>query len=158
VSRTPPFHPGPYKIPEISDGQLRERAAMVQLVHRRIEYITVREEGEPVGFQVRSLGLWWIEKPDDLRCGYTWSPTWIRPVEDGEIVAAKTALTLHPFRSRSIFRASLAEVLAFAPANLHEYAAVSLQGPDDADDLNANLPALHACFHVAEATYYRSAS
>lgn len=149
-----PKHEGPYNIPEISDAQLDERAAMVRVVVERKAYDS--PEGQPNVIRERSLGLWWVEMPSDLRgIAFTWSPKWLRPVDPGELTPVRKVLTLHTYGYYGMFKPSIAEVLAAAPDDLHTYKAFSIAGPEDADDLNFNGAALHAGYHVAEVTYYR---
>jgi hypothetical protein len=95
-------------IPEIGDGQLSERLAMVVPVDS-----------------------------DTLR---------------------RIVKTLHTFGAPSFFKPSIAEVLAQAPSDLHEYVAFSLCGPESVDDMNRFPACTKAGFHVAEVTYYRKAA
>jgi hypothetical protein len=124
-------------IPVIDDGQLRERVYMVVPVdhgtHRRIRL------------------------PDNLRTiAFTWSPVF------GDVFAglepAKTVKTLHTHGAPSLFKPSIAEVLAQAPDDLHEYVAFSLRGPETAEDMNRYPACTNAGYHVAEVTYYRKAA
>lgn len=120
-------------IPEISDGQVAERLAVVTPIdetHRRIEH------------------------PADLRrIAYTWDPKFGDVITD--IEPAKTVKTLHAYGYYGMFKPSIAEVLAQAPGDLHEYVAFSIQGPETSADLNRFPACLNAGYHVAEVTYYR---
>lgn len=142
-------------IPEISDEQLAERAAMVRPLVLRTEYETAFDEfGGPVGFRERCLGLHYIGPQTDLRGqSFTWTED-IGEKAEG-LVAAKSVITLHTFGYCGMFKPSIAEVLAQAPDDLHEYVAFSIQGPEDADDLGRDQAALDAGFHVATVTYYK---
>jgi hypothetical protein len=123
-------------IPEIGDGQLSERLAMVVPV----DSDTLRR----------------IVVPDLRRVAFTWDPVF-GDVFEG-LVPAKIVKTLHTFGAPSFFKPSIAEVLAQAPSDLHEYVAFSLCGPESVDDMNRFPACTKAGFHVAEVTYYRKAA
>jgi hypothetical protein len=121
------------------------------LVTKTAYETTFDEYGAPNGFRLRNLGLHYIGPQSDLRG--QWSEDVGEPAEG--LVAAKTVITLHTFGYQGIFKPSIAEVLAQAPDDLHEYIAFSIAGPDDVDDLNRDRAALDAGFRVATVTYYR---
>lgn len=143
-----------YNILNIADGQLAERAAVVQPLVRRYRYETVNE----TTFREVDCGLWYVETPSNLRSEFAWSPKWLRHVADGELVPVKKVRTLHTYEHPSMFKPSIAEVLAQAPDDLHKYVAFSVAGPETADDLNRERDALNAGFHVAVTTYYKRAT
>ena len=65
--------------------------------------------------------------------------------------------TLHRYGYYSFFKPSLAECLAFLPAELNRRGqafAFSVQGPETATDLNEESEALNAGFHVAVTTFW----
>jgi hypothetical protein len=140
---------GPFVIPTIADSLLCQRASAITLLKRRWNALVTLED------------LWIIEGPDRddpkaLRTtAYLWTPSYIRKVFDGEFEIAETVATLHTYGFYGFFKPSLAEVLAFAPPNFGDYDAVSLRGPESADDLNRNKAATDAGYHVGEATYYK---
>lgn len=142
-------------IPTITDAQLVERAAMVRPLVMRTKYETTFDDfGGPTGFCERQLGLHYIGPQADLRRqSFTWTED-IGEKAEG-LVAAKSVITLHTFGYYGMFKPSIAEVLAQAPDDLHEYVAFSIQGPEDADDLGRDQAALDAGFHVATVTYYK---
>lgn len=143
-----------YAIPEITDSQLAERAAMVTLLHERETFEAITE----TRFLVKPAGLWEIAPPKNMRgASFIWSPEFVREVQPSDYVAAKKVRTLHTYGYYGMFKPSLAEVLAQAPDDLHEYAALSIVGPETAEDLSREKAALDAGFHVAEVTYYRRA-
>lgn len=124
-------------IPEISDSLLADRATMVEPL--------VDRDGQ----------LWHILPIGELRSvSFTWSEDWTRTM-DSDLVPAKQVRTLHTFGYYGFFKPSIAEVLAQAPDDLHEYAAYSIEGPKDAVELRLYPEAIDAGYHVATVTYYR---
>lgn len=143
-----PVHKGPFKIPPITDSELRERSSRLRIAVERFEYTYL-----PHGFTRKSMGLWWIRTPADLRgVSFTWDPTYVEPA--GLLTAISTNLTLHSFGYAGFFKPSVAEALACSPV-VEGAKAFSLQGPDHVDDINHNAAARDAGFHVAEVTWYK---
>ena len=131
--------PSPVKAPGISDEVLAVLARIKPLM----------SNGEDGG------QLYYIEEPRDLRnIAYTWD---MKPTEKAEGLEPITTIrTLHSYGYYGFFKPSVAEVLACIPeVALDEVVAFHLTGPDDADDLNHELVAVNAGYHVAYATLYR---
>ena len=97
--------------------------------------------------------LWRIAPCDPWKVAFSWSPS-LRSRATG-LEAVRTIRTLHTFGAPVFFKPTVAEVLAQLPDDLEGVVAFSTEGPDDADDLNREIEALNAGFHVATTTLYR---
>lgn len=126
-------------IPEISDERLAE------LVERIKPTCRFNDE------------LRYIEPVDPRRVAYMWSPKPAETADDLNPVA--DIRTYHSYGAPNVFKPSIAEVLAQIPdEHLSNVVAFEIMNsPDDADDLNRELEALNAGYHVATTRLYRKA-
>jgi hypothetical protein len=128
-----------FSIPEITDEELKARVARIKpLIH---------SEGKL--YALRTL-------PDLRGQSFLWDPK-IRRRSERNIEPLRVISTLHTYGHYSLFKPSIAEVLAQIPFDLlNQVVAFSIEGPQDASDLNAHQDALNAGFQVAQTTFYRA--
>lgn len=101
----------------------------------------------------RDARLWYIKPVDPHGQAFTWDPKPSEPADNLSVVCR--IYTLHRYGYYGFFKPSIAEVLAQIPTEVAQrVVAFETDGPDDADDLNEDLFALDAGFHVAETTLY----
>ena len=125
-----------FSIPPISRERVLE---LVERIHPLVE---------------RDEKLWHIAPCDPWKIAFSWDPTLRRPALD--FVPGISFPTLHTYGAPVFFKPSIAEVLAQIPEELiDEVDAFSVKGPDTAADLNKNIDALNAGFHVATTTLYK---
>ena len=126
-----------FSIPKISDEELRSRAARIKAL--------VRKEGK----------LYTIEQPKNLRqTAFLWDPVFKE--RSGVVMELGRVRTLHSYGAPSLFKPSIAEVLAQIPPELAaKVKAFEVLGPDTADGMNGHWDELNAGFHVAETILYR---
>ena len=126
-----------YSIPDISDERIQElQRKLTPLVRRRGKLFT-------------------IKKTDPRDEAFNWG--------DGEKVIKHLQevtrfRTLHTYGYHGFFKPSIAEVFAQLPENFNlisEGLFFETVGPEDAGDLNKELEALNAGFHVAETIVYK---
>lgn len=123
------------KIPEITDGNLT-------LLSRKIRPLVLKD-GE----------LMCIEMPDLRHEAFSWTPTITEPATD--IVEIAKIRTLHRYGYYGFFKPSVAEVIAQIPEEwIERTVAFFTRGPADAAEMNREIEALNAGFHVAETTLY----
>lgn len=124
-------------IPPITDERLNELAEKIKPI--------VRMDDEPH----------YIEPVDLRRTAYTWDPKPADRAEGlGEICDIRT---YHSYGAPVYFKPSIAEVIAAIPEeHLGEVVAFEIvESPETADDLNKELEALNAGYHVATTRLYR---
>jgi len=135
-------------IPDVPEDRIRELA-------KRIKPVVRFSISLPGGFLFYPDGIpFYIRKVDLFDIAYTWSPkprwpaTRLTPLQD--------ITTYHSWGHYSLFKPSIAEVLAQIPANLLDrvVAFEIIKQPETADDLNQNIEAMHAGFHVATTRLY----
>jgi len=83
--------------------------------------------------------------------------TWLKPkaAVKEQLKEIGRITTLHKFNYHGFFKPSVGEVLAQLPTELRDKVRFfETNGPENADDLNKNLDALDAGFHVAETILY----
>jgi hypothetical protein len=102
--------------------------------------------------------LYWVKGPSDLRgVAYTWDPKLGEKAEGLDPLV--TIRTLHTWSYYGFFKPSIAEVCAAInklPREVQDkVVAFHLTGPDDAHDLNHEIEAVDAGYHVAYATLYQ---
>lgn len=100
-----------------------------------------------------------IKPVDPYSVAFTWDPKFTKPADDMNPKPIGTIKTLHRYAYYGFFKPSIAEVLSQIPDDLVERTAgFSVSGPDSADDLNDELLALDAGFHIATTTLYEKRS
>ncbi len=126
-----------FSIPKISDEELRSRAARIKAL--------VRKGGK----------LYTIEQPKNLRqTAFLWDPVFEE--RSGVVMEIGRVKTLHSYGAPSLFKPSIAEVLAQIPPELAaKVKAFEVLGPGTANDLNDHWDELNAGFHVAETILYQ---
>lgn len=95
-------------------------------------------------------------KPVDIeKVAYTWDPVLLKTPVTG-LVSLGTFRCLHGFGHPSMFKPSIGEVLRQIPANLLEGAThfELVKKPTTVDDMNEELRALKAGFHVSTIRVY----
>lgn len=130
-------HLGPYVIPKLTDKRLKELLAKVRPVITLDGCKHYIKKCDP-----RGIAFTWDPKPTELAPG-------LEPICE--------VRTLHSYGYYGLFKPTLAECLAFLPAEA-EAEAVAFEivdRPGDAADLNAESGALNAGFHVATTVFYR---
>lgn len=131
-----------YFIPEISDERIDE------LLHRT--WPVVRFSGK---HQDRSGKLFYIHSVDPRGVAFTWDPCPTDPAKG--LVEIARIRTLHTYGYYGMFKPSVAEVLAQIPEHLvDQVVAFETHGPETAGDLNREIDALNAGFHVADTILY----
>ncbi len=98
--------------------------------------------------------LFYIEPCDPFCIAFTWDPR----LKDGadDLVPLRTIKTLHRYAYYGFFKPNIAEVLSQIPEDIvGSVCAFRTEGPGRIDDLNDELIAFDAGFHVAETTLYR---
>lgn len=124
-------------IPELSEELLQDLA-------RRIRPV-VRDQSQRLRF---------IEAVDLRTVSFTWNPNFTDAAD--HLVDVVRIRTLHTYAYYGFFKPTIAEVLAQIPAEMvPEVSAFETIGPFDATDLNREIGALNAGFHVAMTTLYR---
>lgn len=101
-----------------------------------------------------SKGKHYIKPVDLFRIAYTWEP---KPAKRAKGLKPLCDITTyHAFGYQAFFKPSIAEVLAQIPAeHLDKVVAFEIvKGPETADDLNGELEALNAGYHVATTRLY----
>jgi hypothetical protein len=97
--------------------------------------------------------LFHIKPVDPRKIAFTWDPK-LREEATG-LVELTTIRTLHGFGYHGFFKPSIAEVLTQIPDDLvPRVVAFSTEGPGAASDLNEDLLALDAGYHVGTTTLY----
>lgn len=125
------------EIPKISNEVLEERYARIKPL--------VKRDGK----------LYTITKPDLRNQSFIWDPKLEQEVSGGlkEVVKVKT---LHTYGHYSLFKPSVAEVLAQIPDYLlDKVVAFHIDGPDSVTDLNKFGEETNMGFHVAFTTLYK---
>lgn len=127
---------GTYQIPEIDSKRLTKLASKIRP--------TIRHENK----------LFYIKPPKDLaKTPFLWEPK--MNGEASNLKPVITIMTLHQFGYYGLFKPSIAEVLAQMPVELENQAvAFEVSGPKTVDDLNKDIEALSAGYHVASTTFY----
>lgn len=97
-----------------------------------------------------------IRPVDPRRRSFLWAPSFAEAADGpGGIVRHSTIYTLHSFSYHGMFKPSVAEVLAMIPQHLlDKVIAFETIGPGNASDLNRQLAAINASFHVAVTHLY----
>ena len=155
-------------ISEITDERLAELVGRIKPIVRMECIITedVEFEDGATGFRMRpdpsdkmqpwdSGEQYYIEPVDPRGVAYTWDPT---PTEKAMgLMQIRDITTYHTFGYHGMFKPSIAEVLAMIPEDVVEevVAFEIIDCPKTADDLNKNLEALHAGYHVATTRLYK---
>ncbi len=124
-------------IPEIPEKRIRELAERIKPV---------------VEFQGR--GPCYIKPVDLFEVAYTWDPSPARSARGLKALCDIT--TYHTYGYYGFFKPSIAEVLAQIPKeHLDKVVAFQIVGsPQDSGDLNRELEALNAGYHVATTRLY----
>ena len=96
-----------------------------------------------------------VDCPDLVSTAYTWDPKFKDEVLP-ELKVLQTICTYHGYGHYSLFKPSIAEVLAQIPDDLLQQVVAFeiVDRPETAEDLNKHLDALNAGFHVAYARLY----
>lgn len=132
-----------YQIPEISDDELLRRYSAIKPI--------ISVDGEK--FHCREFSL-----KEMRQTSYTFDKVSSKgmPANFSSFKEVGKIHTLHTFGYYGIFKPSAAEVLAQIPAPLLEsvVAFEITDWPETSNDLNKNIYALNAGFHVAETTLY----
>jgi hypothetical protein len=132
------MYQGPFSIPTKTDDELKALVAKTQPLVRRRDHL-----GDH---------LCMIRLPDLRGCAFPWDPKFIE--SPGGLVEVARATTLHRYGYHGFFKPSIAEVLCQMPEGL-DADFFEVVGPEMADDLNKELPALNAGFHVATTIFYK---
>lgn len=101
--------------------------------------------------------LRYIIQPDLFTTAYTWSPKFEDVVVGVDHL--KDITTYHKYGHYVYFKPSIAEVIACIPEDLIDevVAFEIIDRPENSSDLNDDLGALNAGFHVATARLYKKA-
>jgi hypothetical protein len=103
---------------------------------------------------VHKDGLWTTKPCDLFDVAFSWDP---KPDEEMPRTAKvwRKIHTLHTYGYHGFFKPSIAEVIAQIPEeDLLRVRWFSVEGPDDAADLNMFHDVVNAGFHVAKTTLY----
>lgn len=98
--------------------------------------------------------LKYIEPVDLYTTAFTWSPN---PAENAEgLRPLNDITTYHSYGYYGFFKPSISEVLRQIPADIVDkvVAFEIIKSPENSDDLNANIEALNAGYHVATTRLY----
>jgi hypothetical protein len=130
-------------IPNITDERLNELLSKIKPLVRN-------ECGQLCHINMSEL-------KDHRTTTFSWSPKITKKVYD--ITVVTKLKTLHTFNYAGFFKPTIAEVLSFV-AQLDEYhlkdaCYFEVVGPDDVHDINLDIEALNAGFHVAKTILYR---
>lgn len=97
---------------------------------------------------------------DPITVAFTWAEHGrTSKVKDGEFERFAVIPTFHKWGYYGFFKPSIEEVLLCIPSHLIDLTvAFEVEGPEDADDLNAQKDVLDAGYHMAMTTLYRRPS
>lgn len=92
---------------------------------------------------------------DPRRMSFIWDPKELKPLPY-KVKELRRIRTLHTYGHPALFKPSVAEVLSQLPKDVPVETIVgfSVEGPGTAADLNQDLDALNAGYHVATTTLY----
>lgn len=124
-------------VPVITDENLAELAERIKPVVKK------------------GSALRYIEDVGLRTVAFTWSPTLTKKAKGLEPICDIT--TYHSYGAPNMFKPSIAEVISQIPEK-HLTDVVAFQitsSPDTVDDLNREIQALNAGYHVATTTLYR---
>ena len=130
------MYTGPFEIPTKTDAELAKLVKKTRPLVRN-----------------KDGNLCTIKQPDLRQTAFTWDPKGLRKVK-GTAVEVAWKNTLHTFGYHGFFKPSIAEVLCQMPEGL-DADGFEVIGPEDADDLNKEMPALNEGFHVATTIFYK---
>lgn len=127
-----------FSIPEIEFDKLQELAARIRPIFRN-----KHDQNKP----------YYMVLPDLCRAAFTWDP---KP--ESRVTGLKKLVsinTLHTYGYYGFFKPSIEEVIAQIPEDLlDKVVAFETFGPDDVHDLNKQIEAVNAGFHLAETVLY----
>ncbi len=156
-----------FKIPEISDAKLAELVQRIKPVVRMARVKTSMRKTKTGGVRITQIlhllgkmvpwesgRLHYIRPVDPRSVAYTWEPKHTK--EARGLQPIRDITTLHTYGFYGFFKPSIAEVLAQIPEDILDsvVAFEIVKHPETADDLNKDIDALNAGFHVATTRLY----
>lgn len=136
-------------IPKLSYAEVIKRSKKIKPV---VSFTSKR--GKLIRTEGNRGRKYFIKKQDLFGVAYTWEPKPLKLAPNLKVL--KVIQTYHTYGYYGLFKPSIAEVLRQIPKeDLDKVVAFEIvDRPQDAADLNNELEALHAGYHVAKTALY----